>query len=163
MLSPASCTTPGRVSATLPGSGNSRSVHKRVLTGSRRALRDTAAKNNPTSQGAALRLTDALSRQNALMLSLAAGTVKGHGLLTMATTLRRSEILNAHAAACGPPLETPRASASSVTSSGQSKYWRPGLKSERPMPGRSTAMMQALTRLAVSSIIVAPSRDEGFP
>ena len=57
----------------------------------------------------------------------------------------------------------PKASASSITSSGQSNNVLPFLKSESPNPGRSTPINLTPLSFILSSINVASRRDPGKP
>src|SRR3990170_2454547 len=106
-----------------------------------------------------------------LMPSVAPGASNGPPPLMMYAPVSRCGIAYAQAATYGPPPETPAtpkrsmpsAAASSVTSSGQSRNVRPGLKSERPCPGRSLLIRRPPCFTAASCPMAASRRDPGKP
>src|SRR5210317_1714756 len=106
-----------------------------------------------------------------LIPSKTPGAFVGAALETTLTDASRCGIFHAQANAPGPPPEIPtienfsisRASASSVTSSAQSRRERPGLESDRPYPGRSGATNRSPGGNGWSGRRPQERRDPGKP
>ena len=112
--------------------------------------------------------------KNRLVLLIPSKTPGALGGATLETTLTDSSrcgIFHAQANAPGPPPEIPtianfsipRASASSVASSAQSRRERPGFGSDRPYPGRSGATSRSPGGNGLPGRRPQERRDPGNP
>lgn len=125
---------------------------------------------NRTSQGAR-RASMSNPRSRVCMPAAAPGTSGGPIPLIIAAPVKRSAMRNAHAAAYGPPPEipptanrsTPSASASPITSLGQSSIVRPGWNVLSPIPGLSGQITRTCARMAASWASAASSLEPGNP